>query len=213
MKHNARSRATAIAGLILLSPALLRAQELDIRPNQRVGNPDGRCFGSALEDCARYMGFRSLYRVSGEFRGGAIFWWSGEGNRRHVERCMIDDVLKRRGWTKGRDWDEVFFSRDVRWLEDRVNAGYPVVVSIGPDHGMCLRKLTATEAVCVDNDGMRTPHGFYWANSDRRMSRRQFVREWEVLGWAICLYHEPEELRYGVRRSPYRLPPERGYPP
>ena len=181
--------------------------DIRIPPGCRIGNPDGRCFGAALEDCARYLGFRSLYRVSDEFKGGAHFIWTQQGRTRYVLKDQISNVLTKRGWKRGVDWDETW-TRDPRWLEERLQAGFPCVVSFGPDHGVCLCSLTATQAHFVDNDGMQGPGGFRWANSDRYLSREQFLRQWRVLGWAICLYHEPERDRYYVPGPSRRVPVE-----
>src|SRR6516225_3597638 len=181
-------------GRVYQLPNQQQQPEIRIPRNCRVGNPDGRCFGAALEDCARYLGFRSLYRVSDEFKGGAHFIWTQQGNTRYVMKDQISNVLTRRGWRRGTDWDETW-TRDPRWLEERLRAGFPVVVSYGPDHGVCLCGLNTTQAHIVDNDGMQGPGGFRWANSDRVMSREAFLRQWRVLGWAICLYHEPDRGR------------------
>jgi hypothetical protein len=194
--------------MIFCSPAL--GQEIDVPPNCRVGNPDNRCFGAALEDCARALGMRSLYRVSGQFRGGTCYQWTERNGRKVVTYSKISDVLTHRGWRQPENYEEIW-TGDARWLDRRIQAGYPVVVSFGNNHGVCLRKLTATEAIIVDNDGMRTPQGFYWANSDRRMSRQAFLRQWRVLGWAVCLYREPGGYR--VPGPPRRVPAQDPYYP
>ena len=192
-------RATAMS--LIFCQAIL-AQEINVPPSCRVGNPDNRCFGAALEDCARALGMRSLYRVSGEFRGGTCYQWTNDRNgRKIVTYSRISKVLHKRGWRQPENYEETWCG-DPRWLDARIQAGYPIVVSYGGDHGVCLRKLTSTEAIVVDNNGMSTPRGFYWANSDRRMSRQAFLRQWRVLGWAVCLYREPE-ARYPQYRVPY----------
>jgi hypothetical protein len=190
-------------GRVYQLPNQQQQPEIRIPRNCRVGNPDGRCFGAALEDCARYLGFRSLYRVSDEFRGGAHFIWTEQNGTRYVLRDQINNVLTKRGWVRGRDWDETW-TKDPRWLEERLAAGFPVVTSYGGDHGVCLCKLTDTQAKYVDNDITYTPRGAYFG-STRYVSRAEFLRNWRVLGWAICLYREPDPR---LRQQPRRVPNE-----
>lgn len=174
--------------------------ELKIPRSCRVGNPDGRCFGAALEDCARYMHMKSLYGISACFAGGTNYsWdWMPDGTRR-ITYCDVDRVLSARGWKKPQNWDETW-SGDPAWLEKRLKAGFPCVVSVWGGHGECLRKLTKTQAIIVDNDGCWDPwRGHYWANSDHKISRQRFLQLWQVQGWAVVLYQEP---RPKAKRDP-----------